>query len=400
LLDDGVTPRFRQVLVLVSRQNGKTEVLVILSLFWMYVEAVNLILGTSTNLDYARESWDKAVQAGRGQPELFKDVHPKSGIRRANGEQTLTVSVRRALQDRRVQRPRWPLAHHRPADHGRAARAPRLERLQRSRPCNLGRPDAQIWMITNQGDEKSVVLQSLRTQALDNRTHASASSSGPHRMAPCLPTSSALAMANPNLGHRISLESLMGDAMRAEAAGGDQLAGFLTEHQCRYVPMLARRLTPELGQPASTPTPSTPRGRVALCLDVAPDMNHATLYAAGLLDDGRARVEPIAAWSGHGCTDQLRRELPGLIAKVKPAKLGWFPSGPAAALAADMKERDGWPPDGVEVEEIRGDVAAVCMGFAEQVTAREDRAFRRPAARCTYRRRREADARRRLAVQP
>jgi hypothetical protein len=34
-----------------------------------------------------------------------------------------------------------------------------------------------------------------------------------------------------------------------------------------------------------------------------------------------------------------------------------------------MKEHEGWPPEGVEVEEIRGDVAAVCMGFAEQVTA-------------------------------
>jgi hypothetical protein len=111
------------------------------------------------------------------------------------------------------------------------------------------------------------------------------------------------------------------------------------------------------------------KGRVALCLDVSPDLRHATLYAAGLLDDGRARVEPIAAWSGQACTDQLRRELPGLIAKVKPAKIGWFPSGPAAALAADMKEHDGWPPDGVEVDEIRGEVTAVCMGFAEQVTA-------------------------------
>ena len=88
-----------------------------------------------------------------------------------------------------------------------------------------------------------------------------------------------------------------------------------------------------------------------------------------MLEDGRARVEPVAAWSGQGCTDQLRSELGGLVAKVDPAKLGWFPSGPAAALAADLRDRDGWPPAGVEIEEIRGDVAAVCMGFAEQVTA-------------------------------
>jgi hypothetical protein len=49
-------------------------------------------------------------------------------------------------------------------------------------------------------------------------------------------------------------------------------------------------------------------------------------------------AEPASSRSRHGpgqgCTDQLRRELPGLIAKVKPAKLGWFPSGPAPR----------WPP--------------------------------------------------------
>jgi hypothetical protein len=92
LLEDGITPRFRQVLVLVSRQNGKTEVLVELSLFWLYVETVNLVLGTSTNLVYAHESWDKAVQQVEANPSLLKDV-PRNGIRRANGEQTLSVKV-------------------------------------------------------------------------------------------------------------------------------------------------------------------------------------------------------------------------------------------------------------------------------------------------------------------
>jgi hypothetical protein len=105
-------------------------------------------------------------------------------------------------------------------------------------------------------------------------------------------------------------------------------------------------------------------------MDVSPDMQHATLYAAALLDDERVRVEPIAAWSGAGCTDQLRRELLSIVERVKPKRLGWFPAGPAAALAADMSEERGWMPEGVEVEEIRGEVTAVCMGFSEQVSAK------------------------------
>lgn len=370
LLEDGVTPRFRQVLVLVSRQNGKTETLVVLALFWLYVEAVNMVLGTSTNLDYARESWDKAVKLVEANPRLFKDVHPKSGIRRANGEQTLTVTGGG----------RYKIA----ASNARGGRSLTIDRLimdelrehhdwsayNAAVPATSAVSDAQTWMITNQGDEKSVVLQSLRKQALDGTDPRLGifEWSAPDGAAPT--DVQALAAANPNLGHRISLESLMGDAVRAEAAGGDQLAGFLTEHQCRYVPMLNPAI--DVAGWASCLDPATldaVRGRIALCYDVSPDLRHATLYAAGALDDGRTRVEPIGAWAGQGCTDQLRNDLPGLVAKVNPAKLGWFPSGPAAALAADMQERDGWPPEGVELEEIRGEVTAVCMGFAEQVTA-------------------------------
>jgi len=370
LLEDGTTPRFRQVLVLVSRQNGKTEVLVILSLFWLYVEAVNMVLGTSTNLDYARESWDKAVKLVEASPRLFKDVNPRSGIRRANGEQTLTVTGGG----------RYKIA----ASNGRGGRSLTIDRLimdelrehhdwsaySAAVPATSAVQDAQVWMITNQGDDKSIVLQSLRAQALD---HTDPRLGIFEWSAPdgALPTDvEALAAANPNLGHRISIDSLMGDALRAEAAGGEQLASFLTEHQCRYVPMLAPAI--DATDWLACLDPSTldgVRGRIALCMDVSPDLNHATLYAAGLLEDGRARVEPVAAWSGRGCTDQLRGELPGLVAKVKPAKFGWFPSGPAAALAADMKEHAGWPPRDVELEDIRADVAAVCMGFAEQVTA-------------------------------
>lgn len=352
--------------------NGKTELLVVLSLFWLYVEAVGLVLGTSTNLVYAHESWDKAVQLVESHPGLFKDV-PRGGIRRANGEQTLSVKVGPRVG-------RYKIA----ASNAKGGRSLTVDRLimdelrehhdwtayNAAVPATSAVNDAQTWMITNQGDEKSVVLKSLRTQALagtDPRLGIF-EWSAPDGAKPT--DIDALAAANPNLGHRISLDSLLGDAMRAEDAGGDQLAGFLTEHQCRYVPLLAPAIDSTDWHACLAPDAlDAVKGRVALCLDVAPDLRHATLYASGLLDDGRARVEPIAAWSGQGCTDQLRRELPDLITKVKPAKIGWFPSGPAAALAADMKEHDGWPPDGVEVEEIRGDVAAVCMGFAEQVTA-------------------------------
>lgn len=366
LLPDG-TPRFRQVLVLVARQNGKTHVLKVLSLFWLYIERVGLVLGTSTNLDYAKESWEKAVTLAEDTAPLAREI---KSVRRANGEQTLTVAGNG----------RYKIA----ASNRRGGRSLTVHRLimdelrehhdwtaySAAEPATSAVPHAQIFMISNAGDARSVVLNSLRSQAMlgdDARLGIFEWSAPDHAEATDI---AALAAANPNLGRRISVEPLMGKAIRAQEAGGEQLTSFLTEHQCRNVPILNPAV--DAAGWASCLDPDTldaVKGRIALCLDVPPDLRHATLYAAGVLDDGRVRVEPVAAWSGPACTDQLRKELAGLISQVKPAQLGWFPSGPAAALAADMQEHEGWPPEGVEVEEIRGDVAAVCMGFSEQVTA-------------------------------
>lgn len=371
LLDDG-RPRFRQVLVLVSRQNGKTHVLVVLSLFWLYIERVRLVLGTSTNLDYARESWEKAVELADTTKALATAI-PRNGIRRANGEQTLSVNGGG----------RYKIA----ASNRRGGRSLTVDRLimdelrehhdwsaySAAVPATAAVPDAQIWMITNAGDDKSIVLNSLREQALagdDPRLGIFEWSAPDGSEATDV---EALAMANPNLGRRISLDSLMGDAVRAQAAGGDQLTSFLTENQCRYVPLLNPAIDNEAWQKCLDPGDlAAVRENVAACLDISVDGLHATLYAAGQLADGRVRVDPIAAWTGRDAASQLRRDLDGWLEQVRPKVLGWFPGGPAAALAAELQEREGWPPDGVLVHEIRGgDVTAVCMGFGEQVTARQ-----------------------------
>ena len=86
------------------------------------------------------------------------------------------------------------------------------------------------------------------------------------------------------------------------------------------------------------------------------------------------RVETVAAWdSAH----EMELALPDLVAKVRPRAVGWYPSGPAAAVAATLADRNKagqarrpWPPNGVTVEAIRGEVPAVCMGFAKDVAAK------------------------------
>jgi hypothetical protein len=161
---------------------------------------------------------------------------------------------------------------------------------------------------------------------------------------------------------------LLAKARRAVRLGGEALAKFKTESMCINVPHMDPALSAS-GWRAGLiegPRPAA-QSRTALCLDLSPDGLHATLVGAVVLADQRVGAWVAGAWDGAGCTTRLRRDLPGLIAQIKPAVLGWLPAGPAAALAADMRERPGWPPAGVTVESIRGEAPAVCMGLAEQV---------------------------------
>jgi hypothetical protein len=112
------------------------------------------------------------------------------------------------------------------------------------------------------------------------------------------------------------------------------------------------------------------RARIAMCLEVSPEMDHVALYVAGIVDDDRARPEWLADWSGPNAVEQARRDLPAYVARVRPRKFGWFPDGPATALAASLRKTGrGWPPAGVEIEEISAERASVCMGFSAAVLA-------------------------------
>lgn len=379
LLPDG-RPRFRKLLIIVARQQGKTLLCRVLTLFWLFVERWPMTLGTSTNLGYAKESWQAAVQLVESVPALAGEI---AEVRKAAGEECLTA-VYRDPETGKETRSRYRIA----ASNRKGGRSLTINRLVLDElrehqdwsawgaayNAMSAQPFGQVIAITNQGDESSVVLDSLRVEAVafigtgqgDDRLGL-LEWSAPAGSDPEDPA--ALAMANPNLGRRTSLDDLLADARRAKKRGGEELATFLTEILCIRVPKLDPAIDPNAWRDClDVGDLSKVRSRVAVCLDVAPDGLHATLCAAAVLDDGRVRVEVIGAWEGRQCVDMLRRAAPGLLARVRPRVLGWLPDGPAAPLAADLAGGKGWP-RGMKIEPIRGEVTAVCMGLDEQVTA-------------------------------
>ena len=403
LLPDG-SPRFAIVLILVARQNGKTHLLVVLTLYWLFRARLAMVLGTSTKLDYARESWLKAVKLAKSIPGLRAGIPARGGVRKANGEQELVYAPSGDVDD--LDACRYKIA----ASNEEGGRSLTIDRLildelrqhdsydawDAAEPTVSAVDGSQIWGLSNAGSVKSIVLNDLQDDARaliewwDRESGergvaellADPDMPGDYRTGlfewsspeDADPTDVyALAQANPNMGLRKDAEKLIAAGRRAVRLGGKALTGFKTEHMCIRVKLL---------NPAIDPTAwadgllvgglDDVRKRVAMVWDVAPDLLHVALYAAAVLPDGRVRVDSVKAWEGPGCTKVARRELPALIGRTRPRALGWLPNGPGAALAADMKPRPGvWPPPGVQLEEIKAEVPAVCMGFDELVTSRQ-----------------------------
>lgn len=384
LRPDG-SPRFRHILVIVARQQGKTWLLVVLCLYWLFVDKVRLILSTSTNLDYAIEAWEAGVDLAKETPSLAAKLPPvrNRGVTLGNGKQTL----------RTADKARWKIA----ASNRRGGRSLSIDRLvldelrehdswdawNASVPATNARPGSMVWAFSNMGDDRGIVLDSRRTAALSNTdpAHFLAEWSMPDEWRTRVHHAtddelvSALAMSNPNLGLRVNPDVLLGDAHAAIAAGGEELGKFLTEIGC--IRIRSRDPAIDAGKWGDLVDPhdlAELTRRTAFCLDVSLDGQHAALVAAAVLPDdphGRVAVDVVAAWSGPTCTRDLRRDLPGIVGRIKPRVVGWFPAGPAAQIAADMqaRRREGWPPRRVRLEEIRGDVTAACMELAEQVRA-------------------------------
>lgn len=397
LLPDG-RPRFRVVLVLIARQNGKTVFCRILTLYWMYVERVQMVVATNSSREYAKASWKKVIEMAEGIDILARRLPIRHVVKQVGEEEFFThIWPNKG----------WKSTYKFAATNRRAGRSLTVDRgvLDELREhhdwetwgaltnaTNAVR-DAQIVAITNQGDARGVVLDSLRTTAL---THIETGAGDPRLglfewSAPngaSVTDLSALALANPDLGNRMDPDALMGAALRAEQAGGAELTSFKTEVLCQRVTLLDPAIDPEGWKRAGLEDDelvdlALHRRRVAACLDVSLMGDHATLMAAATID-GITYVEVVKTWSGVGCTRAVRAELGSELARIKARVLVWFPGGPAAAIQASMRGRrrddagKAWPPAGVRVEEIGAETPAVCMGLAEQVLTLEVRHPRDP----------------------
>lgn len=153
--------RFRTVICMVARQNGKTTVEVVLALWHIYALESGTVIGTAQDLDNAARAWKDAVALAESDDELnelIEDIylaHPKC-LTLANGcEYRIAAAHRRGgrgfpgdliLMDELREQQNWD-------SWGSVTNTMNA------------RPRAQAWCFSNAGDALSIVLLYLRALA-------------------------------------------------------------------------------------------------------------------------------------------------------------------------------------------------------------------------------------------
>jgi hypothetical protein len=349
LLPDG-SFRFRTILLLVARQNGKTLVSEVITAWMMATRPNTLVLGTSTATELAREPWGRVVQwaedagiarrvtRGSIDTQLHLDNKSRYKIATSGRRGGRSLSVDLLLVDE--------LREHLDWSGWNALTA-----------TTTARPNPLTLALSNAGDDRSIVLNAIRASALSGQDPALGIFEWSGEDGCELDDPKALAQANPSLGHLIT------DATLATKRTTLPANGYRTEHLCQRVEAEDPAINPDAWRDGADPggTLDGLRHRVVCSVEVSLDLTHVSLVAGAVLDDGRMRVESVASWPSP---DDARKALPELLARINPRAVGWLPNGPAAAMAADLRKV-------ARSQEISaGDVTALCMGAAEIIQAR------------------------------
>lgn len=371
LLPDG-SYRFRTVLILVARQNGKSHLKRIVTLWRMYMDGARRIVGAAQDLSLARDQWQMCQETIHACPDLEEEW---AGVRNVNGDEMFWAGgCRYAIK-----------ATNDKAGRGGSNDEVNIDELRAQKDwkawaslskTTMARASGQLWAMSNAGDDESVVLNQLRDVAVAGTDPTLGIFEWSAKDGCELDDWAQIAQANPGLGTLIS-ESAIRSALATDPPNI-----FRTEVLCQKVDQLDGAIDLSAwracADPAGNMNDPELRKRLSVCLDIAPDGKHATLVAAAMLPDGRVRVEVIKAWP-H--SEGVRQEADELMARIKPAAYSWYPSGPAAALAPIMRAqalkwnriRGGRKPGQLpEDGGITGPmVTEACQGLADLTTARQ-----------------------------
>jgi hypothetical protein len=287
--------RFRTLLVLVARQNGKSRLARILALWRLFIDGAELILGAAQDVSQSREQWNFCLSIIRSCPDLMAELEV---VRNVNGDEWFRVAGGGRYKI---------TASNDKAGRGLSVDMLFIDELRTQtdwrawgalESTTRARPRAQTLAMSNMGGDEAVVLNRLRDEAVAgaNPMLGHFEWSAPDGCE--LDDTAAWAQANPGLGYLFG-ESSIRSAMAAPPAT------FRAETLCQRVDSIDGAIDLAAWQDCADAggTMDGLRNRIAACFEVAKDGKHVTLAVAGRLGDGRVRIEIVAAWDS---TDKAR----------------------------------------------------------------------------------------------
>ena len=364
--------RFRTVIVLVARQNGKSTLSQIVALWFMYVYGIALVIGTAQDLDVAEEIWQGAVELAEESDELSPLIER---VVRVNGKKALELKNDADLPQALGQRYKVKAANRR-AGRGLSGDVILLDELREHQSWDawgaitkttMARAMALILALSNAGDATSIVLRYLRKMChaalgdpdgINKDDPAASLLPGDEDDEPLefaleddddsvaifewsappgcdIRDRDGWAQANPAMGHTITERTI------ASAARTDPEWIFRTEVLCQWSEgSLEGPFPPDSWERSADDNSRRAEGAdIALCVDVSWDRSTTHVGLASMREDGNVHVEVIASrvgteWVIDWLTDEHERSAAVLSAPVAVQAKG----APASSLIKALTE--------------------------------------------------------------
>lgn len=376
---DGWRLRFRNVQVLVARQNGKTTLSCVIALYFLYQLEVALVLGTAQDVSNAEDVWQAVVDMAQENEILAEAI---KHVWYTNGSKRLQLTGNRNYRVR---------ASNRKAGRGKSADLVLLDELREHQTweawaalskTGMARKNALLWCMSNAGDGTSVVLRHFRIRAhaqlgdpdgivkalgdsepeADETMEGSALGLFEWSATPDADPKDVRAwqQANPSLGYTIELSSL-------RAAQADDPADvFKTECLCQWVTSTVTPPFPADAWEAGKDENSRIAAESTLWFgaDISADRQHASIAVCGKRDDGKWHIELAEYRTGSGWVVKwLQNAAPNYKTGIK---LAMQSKGAPIASMIDVLAAI----EGVTIIECAGkDVAGWCGRLYDAVAA-------------------------------
>jgi len=355
--------RFRTVVLLVARQNGKSTFAQVLALFFMYVLEVPLVLSTAQNLDVAEEVWAGGIEMAQASMETAPLI---SRVALVNGKKSLDLTTGA----------RWKVqAANRRGGRGLSGDLVLLDELREHQSWDawaaiskttMARDNSIVFALSNAGDISSLVLRHLRMQAhralgdpdglwvdpatgeliepdvidLDDDAMPTDESLGIFEWsaAPGRKTTDRVGWqeANPSLGRTITERAIL------SALASDPEWTFRTEVLCQWFDGAVSGPFPSGTWTASTDASSAldPNTRAVYCVDTSWDRTLTRIAIAGFRPDGLPHVEVVASRPGQ---DWVIEWLESADRAFPPDGVVWQVNGAPVSSLTDDFEKSSLP---------------------------------------------------------